>query len=123
MANLSCRDSPRRRAYLIGPVLGTSADQNLKNIVWAALATSIHRALRVGSPREQQFTHALAALWGGSMTPEEVRRRTYYHESGHAVAAVVRGEYVKYMDLSDVGTARDEDHRDSDQHRPRLPRR
>ena len=28
----------------IGSVLGTSADQNLKNIVWAALATSIHRA-------------------------------------------------------------------------------
>jgi len=47
----------------IGSVLGTSADQNLKNIVWAALATSIHRAHRVGSPREQQFTHALAALW------------------------------------------------------------
>jgi hypothetical protein len=36
------------------------------------------------------------------MNHDERRRRTYYHESGHAVASVTRGGYAKYMDLSDV---------------------
>lgn len=29
----------------------------------------------------------------------DVQTRTAYHESGHAVAAVIRGEYVTYIDL------------------------
>jgi hypothetical protein len=31
---------------------------------------------------------------------DEIRHRTYYHESGHAVAAVIRGGYVTSMDMN-----------------------
>jgi hypothetical protein len=35
------------------------------------------------------------------VNPDQLRRRTYYHESGHAVASVKCGGYVKCIDLSD----------------------
>ncbi len=35
-----------------------------------------------------------------NLTPEESRRRDRYHESGHAIAAVIREGFVTSMDFS-----------------------
>jgi hypothetical protein len=35
-----------------------------------------------------------------NLTPEQSRRRDYYHESGHAIAAVIREGFVTSMDFS-----------------------
>ena len=34
------------------------------------------------------------------MNRDERRRRAAFHESGHAVASILRGGYVKYIDLT-----------------------
>jgi hypothetical protein len=64
-------------------------------------------ALTVQVPGCCRLTDAAPAPAVGSeivgpsnLTPEQLRIRTYYHESGHALAAVIRDGYVTSMDMN-----------------------